>query len=938
MSDSSWSKIEALFHKAIELPSQDRESFLMQACEDRRVLSEVLRLISSDPYAAAFMETNSAHRQGMARPEIGTRVGPYELAQHLGSGGMGTVYLAHRIDGEFQKDVAIKFLQYHLSDDAVQRFFFEKEILASLDHPNICKLIDAGVADEGQPYFVMEYVDGQDLIQYAQPLGLDQRLNLFLQICHAVDYAHKNLVVHRDLKPGNILVDSQGNIRLLDFGISKMLKRGSHQVTLTLHQLMTPDYASPEQVNGQPISVATDVYGLGLLLYELISGRRPFDRESRSDLAQLSAAIVSKQPPLPSLNYAPTEGTAAADRKRWQYALKQDLDWVCLKALEKDPQNRYASALDLVHDIEHFLNGEPVSERRHHRLYRTQKFLKRNLWTMAYSTLFIAILLAAALFHTHRLAEERNSAQLEAEKSQQMANFLASLFDSTSPMRITEKSLTAKSLLDQGVKRLDDELEEGEVRAELKAVMGNLYYQLGHYESSLQLLTQAYTFYDQQIEGDPQRLAKTRVSLSNAHTKLEQYDLAHLNLDLATDYAQSRPASSLLISCYTNYILLYWKQSLLDKALEYCQMALSAYQQCHDCQPYQLGVVYHRFGLLNYQKGELDEALIWYEKAMDLAEPDDETKLIYAGDLMGLADVLNIKGEFKRAEKLVLEAMEIRLQSLELNHPSIGQSHHFLGMIYRKQGRWIDSEQHYRKALEIRQQALSSDHPDTALTKTNLGILLREMGRFDEAEPLYRQALASLAGQWGNSHWRIGVAYNNLGRLLLDMQRLAEAKACIVKARAIFIDTVGPQHHYVGITWINEGFLLLTNQDWDQSQAAFFEAQRIIEAALGQDNHRISLIFQGLARIAMGRQQFEEARSMLQQSREIARREYGDVDHRTAEIEIVLVQCLIELDEISAAQSIWQDLQAAQILQRIHSPYHVSAQETLRRKLHAKAP
>ncbi len=856
-----------------------------------------------------------------ACPTTGSRIGPYELGEQLGAGGMGVVFKATRADGQFHKEVAIKFLQWHMTHERYQRFLYEKEILASLDHPNICRLLDAGVAESGQPYFVMEYVQGQNLVQFAEKLGLRERLNLFNQICHAVHFAHTNLVVHRDLKPSNILVNEQGEVTLLDFGISKVLKTESADLTQTHQQVMTPDYASPEQIEGNPISTASDIYGLGLLLFELITGVRPFAGASSSNIARLQHAILEHQPPLPSSRFEPPARLSTPSQKRWLVSLREDLDWVCLKALEKKPENRYSSALELADEIHGFLTGAPVTARQHHRWYKTRKFVTRNLTAVIYAGLFMALLLGASIFHTVKITQQKNKALHESQKSRQFVNYLSGIFRSSSPDNVTNTTLTAKELLDRGTQTLEIELgDQPDLRAEMLMVLGYIYHNLGFFEKSKSLLEESVAFFEQQSDRHEDLISESNLYLSYTYLQLEEYDQAKGTLAVALDHFKKQEPSSKLVSCYLEFSLLSWKQNQIEESQAYCLMAAETYERCSDCSNRQLGSIYHRFGLINQIRGELDEALIYFQKALDIADRDMSSVLSYSNDLMGIADILVEKDEWSRAEALVLKAMESRLTVLEENHPDIGQCHHFLGLVYRKQGRWQESDHHYRQALSIRTKAFGDDHHKTTHTKTNYGILLREMGRFEEAEPLYREALSSLIESYGENHWRVAVGYNNLGRLLLDMDRIDEAVSNSTSARTIFINTMGEGHQNVGITWINSGFAILEQGKLVEAQFAFEQAQHILTDALGPDHHRFGLVYLGLARIQMQQSNHAQAMSLLEKSLAITLGKFGPVDHRTAEVEIYLAACLHKLGKADEARSILSKQKETGSVSKLHNP------------------
>jgi predicted Ser/Thr protein kinase len=374
MSDGRWHRVEDLFHRAADLAPTERAAFLSTACGgDQGLREEVESLLAADIDPEAVLEAAVAEAAGQLRAEtedgavlIGQRIGPYLIVNLVGKGGMGTVYRAVR-EGEFRMEVALKLLKRGTDTDAsLRQFRKERQILAALQHPNIARLLDGGATEDGLPYFAMEYVDGSPLLEYARPLSIRQRLELFRSVCAAVQYAHQNLIVHRDLKPGNILVTADGTPKLLDFGIAKLVDPESmgHDRTLTAAggRRMTPDYASPEQVRGEPVTTATDVYSLGVILYELLTGERPYHLDTRSPEA-IERAICSEEPRKPST---------------WNRQLDPDLDNIVLMTLRKEPQRRYVSVEQLSDDVQRCLEGRPVRARKDTARYRAVKFVNRN--------------------------------------------------------------------------------------------------------------------------------------------------------------------------------------------------------------------------------------------------------------------------------------------------------------------------------------------------------------------------------------------------------------------------------------------------------------------------------------------------------------------------------------------------------------------------------
>ncbi len=400
-----WSQIEALFDAVLEQPPASRLAWLDRTCSDPDIRREVLDLLEADRKAEGFLDTPAglfaADLIRSERLDQIPQLGSYTLVEEIGLGGMGAVYLAQRTDGQFERKVAIKMLRPEMATERLaQRLVTERQIQATLNHPNIARVIDGGVSDAGGPYIVMDYIDGKPIDTYCDEhnLGIDERLRLFLVVCDAVTYAHRQLVVHRDLKPSNILVTKRGTVKLLDFGIAKLLQPedGSRStiVTSTGQFMMTPEYASPEQVRGQPISVASDIYQLGLLLYKLLTGSMPhrFTNRSLTDIARVVCEEEAQRP-----STLVTEAMGQPDKPshtRLGKRLQGDLDAIVLKALRKEPDERYESVDRLSEDLRRHLSGLPIEAHSGSMVYRLRKFVRRNKWQVAASA-FIAISLSA---------------------------------------------------------------------------------------------------------------------------------------------------------------------------------------------------------------------------------------------------------------------------------------------------------------------------------------------------------------------------------------------------------------------------------------------------------------------------------------------------------------------------------------------------------------
>jgi len=494
----TWQRITELFEQALERPREERAEFLLAACNGGpELLREVQSLLAEHDAEENFLESPAiaavandvlADTEG---PRIGEQFGRYRIEALIGRGGMGDVFLGSRNDGQFEQHVAIKLLKHGFVGDKTRlRFLQERQILARLEHPAIARLIDGGVTEDGAPFFVMERVQGEPITTYCkhERLGIEQRLRLFLKVCDAVEYAHHNLIVHRDLKPSNILVDDKGHAKLLDFGIAKVLSQenraATKDATRTMMRAMTPEYAAPEQIRGDPVTTATDVYALGVLLYELLTGEKPY-RITRDAPLELERAILEQDPSRPSTRTGSSAEHFGTNSRELRKRLRGDLDRIVLKALEKRPERRYSTPEALANDIRRHLDGLPISARGDTVVYRAGKFVHRHRIGAA-AAAFIFLSLVGGLIATTWQARR---AQMEARKAEATKNFLKSIFAASDPTQAQGKELTAKQLLDDGARRIETELkDQPDVQSEVARVIATTYQQLGEYDRARTLL------------------------------------------------------------------------------------------------------------------------------------------------------------------------------------------------------------------------------------------------------------------------------------------------------------------------------------------------------------------------------------------------------------------------------------------------------------------
>lgn len=479
-----WEEVRERLADLLELPPTQRAEALA-AIGDPALRAELGELLEAADGAGTFLEEAPLSMTGR-------RIGPYRLSRELGEGGMGVVYLAARADQAFEQKVAVKVLRRGLeSADMQARFRRERHILARLEHPNIARILDGGTTEDGVPWLGMELVDGLPIDQWCdqQQLSVADRLRLFQKVCAAVDYAHRNLVVHRDLKPSNILVTDTGEPKLLDFGIAKVLLEGSDlSETRSGSTAMTPRYASPEQVRGQGVTTVSDVYTLGVILYELLTGQAPYRLESGQH-AELERVIGGEIPAAPSERVlaggSPTPTGESATRLARR--LRGDLDTILGMALAKEPERRYASVQQLQEDIERHLEGLPVLARRDSRSYRLGRFVRRNLPWVVTGAVFMSFLVGAVVV----LGLQAQRLRAERDKAREVAAVLKELFTMNDPNSSLDHNLSARELLDSSTERVEKLADQPELKAELLGTLGTVYLAQAEYERAEQLLRQA---------------------------------------------------------------------------------------------------------------------------------------------------------------------------------------------------------------------------------------------------------------------------------------------------------------------------------------------------------------------------------------------------------------------------------------------------------------
>jgi serine/threonine-protein kinase len=757
MDTARWERIRELFDEARELDAGARDAFLDGACgDDAELRVEVIDLLridagtddpdDRDPLAAivggAALESDSVE---------GERIGPYRVIREMGRGGMGRVFLAERDDGEFDQTVALKLLGIGLSSPhLVERFRQERQILARLQHPNIARLLDGGVTADGQPFFALELVEGEPLDRYCDRhrLTVEERLRLFAEVCGALVYAHSALVIHRDLKPENILVTEEGRVRLLDFGIAKVMadEEGGPTATRTAMVAMTPAYASPEQVRGEPVGTATDVYSLGVILYELLTGCRPYDVDSRRP-TEIERVVAELEPARPSTRVGrrpagePGGDTSVADQRRTdpgrlRRTLAGDLDVICMKALRKEPERRYVSVQALLDDVRRHLDGLPVTARPATLGYRLGKGVRRNRWAVgAAATVFLTSTTLVG-FYTVRLADERDRAQVEAAKAGEVAAFLQGLFEVSDPSESLGETVTARELLDEGARRIDEGLaDQPEVQVTMLRVIGEVYASLGLHAQARPLLERSLDL-SLELYGD-----------THEEVALGQIALA----SIVQDGGELAESGALF------------------------RTGVETMRRVHGPDHPRVAEAIEALAYWLESNGDFEEAEEQYRLALGILRstaPEGDERVVSVAASLG--NFLRQLGRLDESEPLLREALTAQRTLYGNRHPDVASTARTLAALLRDQGRYSEADSLYQEVLSIRREVLGEHHPTVATTLNSYAILLGRMGETDRALAISREYLATLQTIYSEPHPNVAAAYHNLATSLHDVGELEE--------------------------------------------------------------------------------------------------------------------------------------------------------------------
>ncbi len=800
-------RLRLIFEQVVELPEGEQEARLHELCgQDEDLLRQVRALLQAYKQSPEFLETPVVPPENLPPvPDAPRRLGPYRLIEKIGEGGMGHVYLAERAD-DFTQKVALKIIKRGMDTEALlRRFRRERQILANLTHPNIARLLDGGSTEDGLPYLVMEYIEGLPITEYCDrhKLTVPERLRLFAKVCSAVSFAHKNLVIHRDIKPSNIIVTEEGEPKLLDFGIAKLLHAEEDQPqeqTLPGAQALTPEYASPEQIRHMPVATATDVYSLGILLYTLLAGRRPYHFDDRSP-STIEKVITTTIPTPPSA--ALKTGAVDDSRKiseleslqqisrlrgvspeKLRRQLQGDLDNIILKALQKEPERRYASVDQFLEDITRYLAGRPVQARKDTLGYRAAKFINRHRLGVATATLVLLI----ALFAVAGVVWQGQLARREAAKTQQTLEFVKKMLAAADPLE-TGKELSVVQLLDEAGKRIDKELQgQPEIEAEIRSILGQAYQNLGHYDKA----------------GE------------------------HLRANLQLLRGQYGDRHSLVANATRELAVLEHYQGNLHRADSLYRRALTLYEKIGETGSGDYSVALNDFGTILLDQAQYDSAIVVFNRSLTIMRRAFGENHHQLGSVLNnLAFAYDDRGDYKNADRIYNDALRVFRHNYGEEHPEIANTLNNYAFVKLNVGDTLSSLAMHRQALAMWRKLLGDDHPNIGLTLHNIASVTFYQGDFAQAEAQEWEVVEIFRRHYPADHIYLGSVYFMMGRILNAQGKYAEAEGFLSEALTIRRARLAPDHPATAGVYLELAQSLLAQNRLKEAETALQTARTL---------------------------------------------------------------------------------------------------------------
>lgn len=859
MDKRRWKRIEALFLECMNLDSDARDRRLKDACgNDEELRAAVERMLQADTSKDDKLRVavgNAAQRAAAMAADrwSGRTLGTYRIERKLATGGMGSVFLARRSDEAFERQVAIKLLSSALtSEEGHRRFFIERQILANLSHPYIAQLLDGGTTDDGVPYLVMEYVDGEPIDSFcgAKRLPVRDRLELVCRVCDAVQYAHRNLIVHRDLKPHNILVTGDGTPKLLDFGIAKLLDAtlsgAPELMTVAEVRLLTPMHASPEQVRGEPVSTASDVYSLGVLLHQLLSGRSPY-ADRTTTLAEVEHAICEADPIPPSVavrmlddddrDRRPSgpEGSLLQLSRR----LEGDLDTIVLKAMRKEPERRYASVAEFAEDIRRHLEDHPITARPASLRYRARKLFMRRTKLVASGVIISVAFAGLVVYHINRLSTERDLQAQQRQTAEQVSEFMVGMFEDANP-KSGGGDVLARDVMARGIESVGKlKASEPLVAASLMISMGRAYGGLAEYEEAAETMGEALAIRQANLSAGHPDIGEALHHLGDAKANQGEYESARRLLEEALAIREATLGADALETGRTLYRLAFVKMRLNDyPAMKTAiERAVAIHEREFGMDAPETGPVVSLLGTYYWLTGDVATARKLMQRSLAIREaafgPND---IRIVGEVHNLGLISWQLGDYQAALDIYERELAIRQANLGMEHPDLGYALFGLAVTSRELGLYEDSIAYYRRTMALQEAGLGSDSHYLAMTLGGYGFTLLEIGAYRGANDAFGKSLAIFENAFGSDHIDLRAPLAGLAKVAIKEGRYADARHHLERSSRIVGATLEPDHADVQRTKISIGELYLAENDHDSAREHFSSALAVLDRTLGPEH------------------------------------------------------------------------------------------------------
>lgn len=794
----------------------------------------------------------------------GTCIGAFSIERAIGAGGMGAVYLARRIEGGFEQRVALKVLTgAHPSPESYRQFAREREVLARLEHPNITRLIDGGMTEDARPWFAMEYVEGEPIHCYAdsRSLSVGERLKLFVQVCQALEYAHSRLVLHRDIKPSNVLVTADGTVKLLDFGLGRIdqrLDRPDATVTRLSARWLTPEYASPEQIRGETITVASEIYQLGTLLYRLLCDHPPFELRDTSSMALMNT-ICESTPERPSACWQRgNEETRKASATCFGSTpeslvgrIRGDLDNIVLKSLAKNPQRRYQSVAELAEDIRRHQEHRPIRARAATRRYRLGKFIRRykavvvttaSIFVLITSGLIVITLQARQLtLERDTAAQESEHAKIEAIRAERVSEFLIDLFESADPSHTRGARVTVGEVLESGTSLIEQLEKQPRVQSRMMEVLSRVHRALGQLELSRELAEKAVEIDRRTLGTQHPDSARSLDNLGVTLYGLAEFsdaEQAHRNA-LKIARGSLEPDHSLVLSALNNLGAVLTAREAFDEAEKVLRESLAIREDRFGRNSAEVAVARYQLGVLAGSQGNYSEAQQHFQSALSIRRSSlGEDHPLSLLTRSSLADVLRLNGDYAAAEQAFLEVLETRRRVLGAMHPQVAGTLYQLGFARWNGGDLDGAETAWREAVAVNSDVLGDNHPATANARMGLAAIARDRGDLEETDRLLQEVMSHYRAHYGHDHTTVAGVLNNRGSVRSDLGDLEGARDFYYRALAIYEKKLGNDHPNVASVLHRIGKTYLLEEQHRQAEGYLARALEIRESALPSDHPR----------------------------------------------------------------------------------------------------